>query len=125
MSGDAGPGASRRPARRTRMRRLLAAAAVLTLLLAVDVSRPPDHQWGSAVAVTGVRVYQLTLSRVYAALGVTCRFTPTCSHYGMTVLREHGLLRGTWLAAGRVLRCGPWTPAGTSDPPPAAPASGA
>ncbi|MFP5378274.1 MAG: membrane protein insertion efficiency factor YidD [Vicinamibacteria bacterium] len=107
------------------MRRTLVGLAVLVVLVAVDLTRPPDRQWASAAAVAGVRVYQVTLSRVYASLGVTCRFTPSCSHYGIAVLREHGLLRGGWLAASRVLRCGPWTPAGTTDPPPPGPVSGA
>lgn len=107
------------------MRRAFVALAVLAVLVTFDVTRPPDRQWGAALAAGGIRVYQLTLSRVYASLGVTCRFTPSCSHYGITVLREHGLVRGAWLAAGRVLRCGPWTPAGTVDPPPDARASGA
>lgn len=37
-----------------------------------------------------------------------CRFTPTCSQYGIEAVEQHGALRGGALAARRVLRCHPW-----------------
>lgn len=86
----------------------------------IDLTRPPQAQVAARVAVAGIHVYQATLSRVFSAGGVACRFDPTCSHYGEAVIRHYGLVQGGWLAAKRVLRCGPWTPAGTLDPPPVA-----
>ncbi|MGN1256977.1 MAG: membrane protein insertion efficiency factor YidD [Bacteroidaceae bacterium] len=38
----------------------------------------------------------------------SCRFTPTCSQYALEALRRHGVLRGSWLAIRRLLRCHPW-----------------
>ena len=38
----------------------------------------------------------------------TCRFTPTCSQYAVDALAEYGLVRGSWLAAVRLAKCGPW-----------------
>ncbi|CAN5807519.1 hypothetical protein BH09ACT7_BH09ACT7_34070 [soil metagenome] len=38
----------------------------------------------------------------------TCRFSPTCSQYAVDALIEYGLLRGSWLAGVRLLKCGPW-----------------
>jgi putative membrane protein insertion efficiency factor len=38
----------------------------------------------------------------------TCRFTPTCSQYAVEALAEYGLVRGGWLAAVRLAKCGPW-----------------
>lgn len=38
----------------------------------------------------------------------TCRFMPTCSQYAVEALTEYGLIRGGWLAAIRLLKCGPW-----------------
>ncbi|OBI44305.1 membrane protein insertion efficiency factor YidD [Mycobacterium kyorinense] len=38
----------------------------------------------------------------------TCRFIPTCSQYAVEALAEYGLLRGSWLAAARLVKCGPW-----------------
>ncbi|MBV9091720.1 MAG: membrane protein insertion efficiency factor YidD [Mycobacteriaceae bacterium] len=37
-----------------------------------------------------------------------CRFSPTCSQYAVDALTEYGLIRGGWLAALRLAKCGPW-----------------
>ncbi len=63
----------------------------------------------------GVRAYQLTLSSV---LGGQCRFYPSCSAYAMEALAVHGALRGSALAARRILRCHPWNPGGVDPVPP-------
>jgi putative membrane protein insertion efficiency factor len=99
-------------------RRLAVSAVLIVFAFALDLRRPPSDQWTTAAAVGGIHVYQATLSPVYGWLGVQCRFTLTCSHYGEDVVRRFGVVRGGLLAAKRILRCGPWTPAGTNDPPP-------
>ena len=99
-------------------KRALAAVAILVVAIALDLRRPPSSQWSTAAAVGSIHLYQATLSPIYAKLGVQCRFTPTCSHYGEEVVRRFGVVRGGWLAAKRILRCGPWTPVGTVDPAP-------
>lgn len=38
----------------------------------------------------------------------TCRFSPTCSQYAVEALSEYGLVKGGWLAAVRLAKCGPW-----------------
>jgi putative membrane protein insertion efficiency factor len=38
----------------------------------------------------------------------TCRFTPTCSQYAVDALAKFGLVRGSWLTAVRLAKCGPW-----------------
>jgi putative membrane protein insertion efficiency factor len=101
------------------MRHRALAAAVIVLGLAVaDLARPPDRQLSARAAIVGLHAYQATLSRLFAAAGVACRFSPTCSHYAEACVRRYGLVRGSRLALARVLRCGPWTPAGTVDLPP-------
>jgi putative membrane protein insertion efficiency factor len=52
-----------------------------------------------------IRAYQLTLS---PWLGRWCRFSPTCSQYGIDALQTHGTLAGCWLTVRRVIRCNPW-----------------
>ncbi len=64
-----------------------------------------------------VRTYQLTLRPV---IGANCRFEPSCSHYAIEALRAHGALRGSAMAASRVLRCNPWREGGFDPVPPAA-----
>ena len=46
-----------------------------------------------------------------------CRFHPTCSEYAAQAIEKHGVIRGTALAAHRLIRCGPWHPGGI-DPVP-------
>ena len=38
----------------------------------------------------------------------SCRYTPTCSQYGLDAFRKHGLLKGFFLTARRILSCNPW-----------------
>jgi len=87
------------------------------VLLGLDLAAPPQRQATTGLLVGAIRLYQGTLSPVLARGGVRCRFEPTCSHYAVAVLEREGALRGSWRATGRLLRCGPWTPAGTIDPP--------
>ena len=65
---------------------------------------------------TLVRGYRYFLSPLLPA---ACRFQPSCSEYAERALQEHGALRGSWLAAQRLCRCGPWHPGGV-DPVPGA-----
>ncbi|MCD5416587.1 membrane protein insertion efficiency factor YidD [Candidatus Bipolaricaulota bacterium] len=41
-----------------------------------------------------------------------CRFYPTCSHYGVEAIEQHGLFRGGYLTLRRLLRCHPFHPGG-------------
>ena len=42
----------------------------------------------------------------------SCRFTPTCSRYGIDSLKRYGLVKGGWLAFWRLLRCNPFNKGG-------------
>jgi hypothetical protein len=53
-----------------------------------------------------------------------CRFHPSCSEYAAEAVEVHGALKGSVLAAGRLLRCNPWS-AGGFDPVPTATAAAA
>lgn len=53
----------------------------------------------------------------------TCRFYPSCSQYAVIAVTRHGLIRGSWLAGRRLLRCHPWNPGGVDDVPPARPST--
>ena len=57
-----------------------------------------------------IRGYQATLSRSLPPN--TCRFYPSCSHYGYQAIFKYGVIKGGWMAVWRVLRCNPFNPGG-------------
>ena len=52
-----------------------------------------------------IRVYQLIIS---PWLGPSCRYTPTCSQYGIEAFKKYGPVKGIWLTVKRIARCNPW-----------------
>ena len=52
-----------------------------------------------------IRFYQLVISPI---LPSACRYTPTCSAYGIEALKKHGALKGSVLTIKRIMRCNPW-----------------
>ena len=67
-----------------------------------------------ALFIILIRAYQWLISPL---LPPSCRFTPSCSHYGIEALQKHGLIRGSYLTINRILRCHPWSKGG-HDPVP-------
>jgi putative membrane protein insertion efficiency factor len=66
---------------------------------------------GPRLALLGlIRFYQMTISRGLPA--DTCRFYPSCSHYGYQAVYKYGTWRGGLMATWRVLRCNPFNPGG-------------
>jgi putative membrane protein insertion efficiency factor len=57
-----------------------------------------------------IRGYQVTFSKTLPV--DSCRFYPSCSHYGYTAIYKYGLLKGGLMAAWRILRCNPFNPGG-------------
>ncbi|MRR35715.1 membrane protein insertion efficiency factor YidD [bacterium] len=56
-----------------------------------------------------IGIYQRYLSPL---IGPTCRFYPSCSTYAKESLMRHGLLKGLWYSAVRILKCHPYHPGG-------------
>ena len=52
-----------------------------------------------------IRLYQKLISP--ALPGNTCRFYPSCSHYGYQAIYKFGALKGLYLAINRIIRCNP------------------
>ena len=52
-----------------------------------------------------IKVYQNTISKLFPP---SCRFYPSCSHYGYEAVEKYGALKGSWMAIKRVGRCHPF-----------------
>jgi putative membrane protein insertion efficiency factor len=57
-----------------------------------------------------IRLYQITFSKTIPV--DSCRFYPTCSHYGYQAIYKYGLIKGGLMAAWRILRCNPFNRGG-------------
>ncbi|MGJ8580872.1 MAG: membrane protein insertion efficiency factor YidD [Psychromonas sp.] len=69
-------------------------------------------QW---IVIKFIRGYQLVISPI---LGPRCRFTPSCSHYAIAAIKSHGMIKGCWLAACRLVKCHPFNEGGYDPVPP-------
>lgn len=75
------------------------------------------------IVIQLIRGYRLVISpalRTLLPASSGCRFEPSCSVYAMEAVQAHGVARGLWLAARRLVRCHPWGGHGF-DPVPGAP----
>jgi putative membrane protein insertion efficiency factor len=85
-----------------------------------DVTGVPRAFWRTVrrlPAITAellIRGYQVALSPLLIG---SCKFCPSCSEYCIHAVREWGVIRGSWLALRRLLRCHPFAPGGI-DPVP-------
>jgi putative membrane protein insertion efficiency factor len=72
--------------------------------------RPPaPERLHLRLALAPIRLYQRVIS---PALPRRCKYHPTCSAYAVEAIRSYGILRGSVLAAWRLLRCNPFSHGG-------------
>lgn len=57
------------------------------------------------ILLAPVYFYRFAISPL---LPPSCRYTPTCSQYAIEALKKHGPIKGSFLAAKRILSCNPW-----------------
>jgi uncharacterized protein len=73
-----------------------------------------DHSMLKKTFIGLIRFYQVVISPLKPP---TCRFYPTCSHYGLESIKKFGPIKGGCLTMVRILRCHPFHPGGI-DPVP-------
>ena len=52
--------------------------------------------------ILSIRIYQLFISPI---IGSNCRYSPTCSQYGIIALKKYGIFKGSILTVKRIARC--------------------
>jgi len=57
------------------------------------------------LVITIIRFYQLVISPLFPP---TCRYTPTCSQYGIEAFRKYSFFKAIKLTSKRISRCHPW-----------------
>ena len=72
--------------------------------------------WPRILLLAMIRSYQTAISPTIPQN--TCRFYPTCSHYGYQAIYKYGAIKGTAMAVWRVLRCNPFNHSDRYDPVP-------
>jgi putative membrane protein insertion efficiency factor len=60
-------------------------------------------------AIALLRGYQRWISPLF---GARCKYYPSCSEYAVQAIGRYGILRGSVLAAWRLLRCNPFSHGG-------------
>ena len=68
-----------------------------------------------------IRLYQKTLSPDHGWFKKRhpqgyCRFYPTCSVYGYSIIEKKGLIKGIPKTLWRIVRCNPWSKGGVDLP---------
>jgi uncharacterized protein len=73
-----------------------------------------DRRLGVRLALKLLAGYKFFISPYFNG---SCRFLPSCADYAAEAINRHGVVRGGWLAARRLVRCHPLCAAG-HDPVP-------
>lgn len=73
--------------------------------------------WPRKIVVGLIKIYQNIFSFDHGPLKFFyphgfCRFTPTCSQYGIEAISKYGVIRGGLKTNWRILRCNPWSKGG-------------
>lgn len=66
------------------------------------------------LVVLFLKGYRTVISPLY---GDVCRYYPSCSHYALQAVQQHGVFKGAWLGSRRIARCHPWAEGGIDDVP--------
>ena len=56
-----------------------------------------------------IKIYQRFISPFFSS---SCKFSPTCSQYGIEAINKYGALKGLVITIKRILRCNPWSKGG-------------
>ena len=61
------------------------------------------------ILIRAIKLYQRFISPLFPN---SCRFYPTCSNYAILAIDKYGILKGSFLAFKRIIKCNPFHPGG-------------
>lgn len=61
------------------------------------------------ILITLIQFYRKYISPIKRT---KCPYYPSCSEYGLLAIEKHGVIKGSFLAAYRILRCNPFSKGG-------------
>lgn len=70
-----------------------------------ETKTSPKTNLAGKAMIGVIRLYQGAISPY---LPPSCRYTPSCSQYGVEAIQKHGAIKGGWLTMKRVCSCNPW-----------------
>ncbi len=56
-----------------------------------------------------IKIYQRFVSPFFPS---SCKFSPSCSKYGIEAINKYGVLKGSVITIKRILKCNPWSKGG-------------
>ena len=59
-----------------------------------------------------LRVYKKFISPLFKAMGVECKYYPTCSEYAKLAIEKYGCIKGIYLSIKRIIKCNPFSKGG-------------
>lgn len=64
------------------------------------------------VCIFLLKLYKKIISPFFYAMGVRCKYYPTCSEYMKQAIEKYGVIKGIYLGIKRLLRCNPFSHGG-------------
>lgn len=61
------------------------------------------------IAISLIKAYKKIIVPLYSnVFGDVCRFSPTCSEYAIISIEKEGIVKGSYMAIQRILKCQPF-----------------
>lgn len=59
-----------------------------------------------------LNVYKKFISPMFKAMGVECKYYPSCSEYAKLAIEKYGCIKGIYLSIKRIIKCNPFSKGG-------------
>ena len=59
-----------------------------------------------------LKIYKKFISPIFKAIGIECKYYPTCSEYMKQAIIKYGSIKGVYLGIKRFIKCNPFSKGG-------------